>query len=172
MHHVRDPQAADGKTIGRRDAYRIAIGVGWNDRRIVDLHDRISRRIDERELQGRSLRCVHETAVWKNEKESNDDTRRSKKERIRHWASRNVHILRISVGEVVNCDIRHLNTSAKRVTHRDLPFEKKSQPLKKVDPEYSWINLYWVPLTRAGRPRAKKRDLEGTMVHSGGCLLN
>ena len=47
MQHVRDPHASDSITIRRRNAYRIAIGTGRNDCRIVDLYDRISRSIDE-----------------------------------------------------------------------------------------------------------------------------
>ena len=58
MHHVRDPQAADGKAIRRRDTYRIAIGAGWDDGRVVDLHDRISRTVHERKLLRRGLRRV------------------------------------------------------------------------------------------------------------------
>jgi hypothetical protein len=58
VHYVRNPQTADGKAILRRDAYRVAIGVGWNDGRIVDLHDRISRIVDERKLLRRGLRRV------------------------------------------------------------------------------------------------------------------
>lgn len=49
VKHVRDPHAANRKPILGRDAYRVALLIEWDLRRVVDLHDRISGRIDERE---------------------------------------------------------------------------------------------------------------------------
>ena len=49
VKHVRDPHAADRKPILGRDAHRVALLVERDLRRVVDLHDRVSGRIDERE---------------------------------------------------------------------------------------------------------------------------
>ncbi len=65
MLHVRDPHAANVKAFFRCDADRIAVGVGGNCRRIVDLYDRISLGVDERELLRRSFRCGYETVICK-----------------------------------------------------------------------------------------------------------
>ena len=61
MQHVRDPHATNAIGFRCRDAYRIAIGTGRNDGRIVDLYYRISGRIDERELLGGGLLRSQET---------------------------------------------------------------------------------------------------------------
>ena len=63
MQHVRDPHATNTIGFCCRDAYRIAIGTGRNDCRIVDLYYRISGRIDERELLGDGLLRSQET-TW------------------------------------------------------------------------------------------------------------
>jgi hypothetical protein len=68
MQDVHDPQAANWKGFRRRDAYRIAVGIGWNNRRIIDLNDRISCSVDVCELQGRSLRRGYETIMCKTRK--------------------------------------------------------------------------------------------------------
>lgn len=47
VKHVRDPHAANRKPILGRDAHRVALLVERDLRRVVDLHNRVSGRIDE-----------------------------------------------------------------------------------------------------------------------------
>lgn len=68
MQHVYNPQTAHRKGLSRRYAYRIAVGVGWNDRRIIDFYDCISIGVDVRELQGHGLRRGYETEMCKTRK--------------------------------------------------------------------------------------------------------
>jgi hypothetical protein len=59
VEHVRDPHAADRKPILGRDAHRVALVVERDRGRIVDLHDRVSCRIDKGEPFGRCLGRCH-----------------------------------------------------------------------------------------------------------------
>jgi len=105
VKHVRDPHAADRKPILGRDAHRVALLVERHLRRIVDLHDRVSGRVDKRQSFGRSLRCCHKAVRYPT--------------MARGWSALSVyseegrgrgtqprfalHVHRVAVGEVVNC---------------------------------------------------------------------